>query len=120
MAKSVLIVDDDLDLCYGLMEIISEAGHLAQSANDTDSALDMLGKNTYDVVLLDIKMPGISGIDLLKRVRDNPVAGKIYVLSGAPDARLKLEEAGVLGLTSGIVTKPFDIDGLLAVIAKDI
>ena len=64
-APAVLIVDDEQPICELLCEVLGEQGYLCQSVNSGDEALALLKEKEFDLALLDIKMPGMSGIDLL-------------------------------------------------------
>lgn len=56
--ESILIVDDDINLCKVLKEELTEVGYDAEFVNDGDSAFDFLAKSPADLILLDLKIPG--------------------------------------------------------------
>jgi len=113
MNKKLLIVDDDLVLSHELSEMFIEDGHVVEMAGDGVKALELINKNPYDVILLDIKLPGMSGIEILKKLRDNPPKGNIFIVSGSPDAKKQLHAEGLSHLVKNIIAKPFDIQFLL-------
>src|SRR5262245_45679061 len=73
MAKSdlprLLVVDDEPDTCANLSDILTAQGYQVDTAHDGLSALEMVKRNVYDVALLDLKMPGIDGLELYRRIR---------------------------------------------------
>src|SRR3954452_3004856 len=74
---SILIVDDDLDTCSNLSDILTDLGYRTEVAHDGLSALALARARHYDVALLDLKMPGMDGLALyreLRRVRADTVA----------------------------------------------
>ncbi len=116
MATRLLIIDDDIDLCRGLAEILTDMGYRVETANDAVAGLAMIGRDAFDVILLDIKLPGMNGIELLQRLRDRPPKGRIFIMSGAPDAEELLVEGEVGELSAGVIRKPFDMDELLRIV----
>lgn len=69
MKFKILIVDDDPLICEGLSRILEERGYLVDSASDGFSTLQMIKKREYDLILLDINLHGVCGIDLLPEIR---------------------------------------------------
>lgn len=113
MSKRILIVDDDLVLSHELSEMLIEDGHSVHMVGEGEEALSLINKDPYDIILLDIKLPGLSGIEILNRLCDNPPKGDIFIVSGAPDARKQLCAEGVSHMVKNIITKPFDIQSVL-------
>ncbi len=81
---SVLIVDDDDIIREMLFELLSEE-HSCQTAETAEKALSMLEKETYDVLLTDISMPGLSGLQLLEIMRQRYTHTPVIIISGAGD-----------------------------------
>jgi len=73
MAKNskprILVVDDEPDTCANLSDILTEHGYDVDVAHDGLSALELVKTKVYDVALLDLKMPGIDGLELYRRIR---------------------------------------------------
>ena len=67
--QRILVVDDEPDTCANLSDILAERGYQVDVAHDGLAALDLVKKNAYDVALLDLKMPGIDGLELYRRIR---------------------------------------------------
>ena len=66
----VLLVDDERELVAALAERLSFRGYEADCASSGEEALELVGKNHYDVAVLDVKMPGIGGIELHARIKE--------------------------------------------------
>ncbi len=70
MAERLLIVDDEQTLRESLQRVFSREGYDADAVNSAESALELLASNVYHVVITDIILPGIDGIELLKRIKE--------------------------------------------------
>jgi DNA-binding NtrC family response regulator len=68
-AAKLLIVDDEQDTCANLSDIFSDLGFQVDVAYDGPSALELVKRNCYDVAILDLKMPGMDGLELYRRIR---------------------------------------------------
>lgn len=111
MAKHILIVDDDALMRRSLAYNLEQAGYRAASAANAEDALAMAQRTRPDLVLLDIGLPGMDGLDAVRRFKDQYDLPVIFLTA----RRRELDE--VLGLELGAddyVTKPFDFDVLLA------
>ncbi len=82
MNKKIFIVDDDLQIRIMLEKAFKKAGYAVQSAESAEEALEILGKEKYQVMFLDLKLPNIDGVELCRKIRkDNPI-GIIYAVTG--------------------------------------
>jgi CheY-like chemotaxis protein len=109
---TVLIVDDDPTVRDITADVMEMAGWATLRARDGESALRHIEEHAPDVVLLDIALPRMSGLDVLRLVKSTEWRGpkpRIVLLSGY--ARL-LPEADA-SLADGVVEKPFDLDDLV-------
>jgi DNA-binding NtrC family response regulator len=84
----ILIVDDNADLCEILQEALAPLGHLTQVAGDAASALRLITQGAPDVVLLDIDLPGLSGIAALPVIHAIAPAARVVMVSGTRDDAL--------------------------------
>ncbi len=114
MKKKILIVDDIKETCDTLKEILAEEGYQTFSALTGRTALNTVKKKKPDLVLLDIKMPKMGGIEVLKRIKqiDKDVVVVMITAYGALDTA---KEAMRLGAYD-YVSKPFDLKFIKAVI----
>jgi DNA-binding NtrC family response regulator len=81
---AILVVDDDDVIRDTLYDLLSEA-HLCHVAATAERALEWLATDVYDVVLTDISMPGLSGVELLGHVRQNQPQTPVIIISGIQD-----------------------------------
>jgi len=108
----VLIVDDEPAILRFLRAGLASQGYLVTEARDGVRALEVLGHNTTDLLVLDLGLPDLDGLEIIRRIRDAGSTVPIIVLSSRSDERGKVEALD-LG-ADDYVTKPFGIDELLA------
>ncbi|MDA8408130.1 MAG: sigma-54 dependent transcriptional regulator [Deltaproteobacteria bacterium] len=114
----VLIVDDEKDFCDILFRVVKRAGFTALVAHDGEMALEMVRLGLPDIVLLDVRMPGMDGIEVLKRVKKlNPTLPVLMITaySGIHDAVEAIKEGAY-----DYLPKPLDNNALLQKIRKAI
>ncbi len=109
--KRILVVDDDKDLCNLISDIIEEDGYEVNKAYDANTALSTIIKNKYDVMIIDNKLSGISGINVIEQSKYlNPELKTIMISAyGNTNTKLKARDLGVYDF----LDKPFDIKVLL-------
>lgn len=110
MKKKILVIDDEQAICKMLEKFLSRKGYKAITALSGESGIKKLKKEKPHIVLLDIKMPGIDGIETLKRIREvDKEVGVIMITVIKEDATgRKCMELGAYDY----VTKPFSLDYL--------
>ena len=109
---NMLIVEDEAALAGALEHILRKAGNLTDWVADGQSALDYIRGCSYDLVLLDIMLPKLDGISVLRQIRSEGIQTPVLLLT----ARATVPDK-VLGLNAGAddyLTKPFDPEELLA------
>ena len=114
--EKILIVDDDFNLCSVLKEELTEVGYDAEYVLNGDLALEYLKGKTVDLILLDLKMPGKDGFDVLKELHEKKIKVKVIVLTAYADVKSAIDSAK-LG-ASDFISKPYDFDELLITIRK--
>ena len=102
----MLIVDDEPDICECLGEYFKDKGFDVAYALNGEVALEHLVDHAPDVILLDIRLPGCSGIDVLRRAKDLHPESKVIMVTSLDQSDLRVE-AKAYG-ACGYVTKPFD------------
>ena len=110
MQHSVLVVDDDGDVCEMLNELLSQAGYDVRCAHDGEEAWANVQRDPPDLILSDIRMPKLDGIDLASRLISGGYRTPIILMSAS-----HVDRAGV---SAAFIRKPFAFDDLLAVIAR--
>jgi DNA-binding NtrC family response regulator len=115
-APTILVVDDEVDTCRNLSDILTDLGYEVDVAHDGPTALDLVRRKPYDVALLDLRMPGMDGLELyheIKKVRAGTVAIIVTAYASA--------EAQEQALASGawqVLGKPVDFRRLLALVGE--
>ncbi len=109
MAK-ILVVDDDASLRRILEYNLAEEGHSVATAKSAEDALRVLERTSFDLVLTDIKMSGMDGMDLLRRVKDEAPDTQVIVITafGTIEMAVEAMKAGAFEY----ITKPFNRDEL--------
>lgn len=113
MAKNILIVDDDVELCEELAELLRDEGFIVKTIFNGSDGKKEIESSGYDLLILDFKMPGLNGIEVLKEVKEKKPSCKFIVVSGKPHLEKTLEQEGLSAFVSGIMQKPFDVETLL-------
>ena len=112
--KTIAIIEDDIHIGNLLEEVLQKAGYQALRAYSGTEALYMLSYHRPDLILLDLMLPGLSGEEVLSRVKDIPV----IVVSAKADVQDKVKL--LLGGAVDYVTKPFNTEDLLARISVNL
>ncbi len=121
MAKkdaTILVVDDEEAFRYMLSSLLSRAGYSVDTAVDGIAAINAVQTKLYDVVLCDLKMPKVDGVEVLKFVKANFPTVEVVMLTGVADVRTAVECIRVGAYD--YITKPTTADELLASIQRAI
>lgn len=113
---NILIVDDERDICDFLSDFLRQEGHEVSTLCDPTKALDDIKHNAYHLIILDIMMPKLSGMDLLGQIRTFDEDVSIVILTGYPSVETAADSIGY-GV-SAYLKKPFSIDDLRAILFK--
>ena len=106
--KKILVVDDEVMVRVVLRKILIKEGYKVLCARDGESAIKKIENETFDLVLLDLKMPGIDGIETLEKIRKINKNIPVILISGYLTNE-KVERATKLGI-SNYIEKPFNLD----------
>jgi len=111
MSRNILLVDDDALMRRSLAFHLEQAGYHVHTAANAEDALELVNHNKPDLVMLDISLPGMDGLDALREMKSRHELPVIFLTA----RRRELDE--VVGLELGAddyITKPFDVDVVLA------
>jgi len=107
----ILVVDDDPQLRRAMRSTLSALGFVVADAETGEAALEMVREEQFDLILLDINMPGLSGLETCRAIRAKSDVGILMLtVRDRADDKIEALDAGA----DGYVTKPFDVNELLA------
>lgn len=112
MSRQILVIEDDLDIAHLVEFHLRDAGYAVQVMHDGTDGLTQALAKPYDLIILDLMLPGIGGLELCRKLRANPRYSPILMLTAK-----STEVDRVLGLEVGAddyLTKPFSVLDLLA------
>lgn len=117
MAYNVLIVEDEPAISRVLELKLKQLGIIPRLANDGLSALDIIKKDIFDCILLDLMLPGVDGFTILEFIRSKNKSTKVIVMTnlGQPEDRSRVEK---LGITSYYVKSEVSISQLADAVKK--
>lgn len=114
---SILIVDDNQGIRKLLREVLTCDSYHVVTAASGQEALEQVQKELPDLVLLDIKMPGINGFELKYKLMEIDKSISIILISGYTDHQ-EVKEVITQGCVNYVLTKPFDLEELRGIIAN--
>ncbi|MGA1867876.1 MAG: response regulator [bacterium] len=118
----ILLIDDDQEMCEELSEILEDEGYHVGVAFDGLDGMDLIEKQKWDMLLLDLKLPGLTGIEILRRIKEKDMKMKVLVLTGRPLSKNFLKDGNgeeeddqdeTLKLADGVINKPYNIEVML-------
>ena len=86
--KTALIVDDEMPVQYALLKLLEQWGYLCVGVSSGQEALDRVATREFDLMLLDVRMPGMSGLEVLKVFREDNPGASVVMLSAVIDKAL--------------------------------
>jgi two-component system response regulator HydG len=108
---SILVIDDDKSARLLLERVLTRAGHTVKLVDSGEQGLDLLAKETFDLIITDKNLPGMDGLEVLRLARTRHPRLQAVVITGFPTPETKTS-ANDLGVFS-YVTKPFGILDIL-------
>jgi two-component system nitrogen regulation response regulator GlnG len=112
----ILVADDEESMRWVLSKALKRKGFSVDLANDGRQALSMIQDGCYDLAILDIKMPGINGLDLLDKIREQKKELLVVIMTA--EASMKNAVEAMKRGAYDYITKPFDLDVIDAIIEK--
>ena len=113
-ATSILIVDDEKNMRTTLADILAEEGYEVSVAESGDRAVKMFEKSPFDFVLMDVRMPGMDGVEAFHLIRRRRADAQVIMMSayGMDHLRRQVLDEGAIGF----MRKPLDVEGLIKLI----
>jgi UDP-3-O-[3-hydroxymyristoyl] N-acetylglucosamine deacetylase len=116
MSETILVVDDDARVRESIGGVLRDEGYVVLTADDGREAIDVVDERRPDLVLLDVWMPDLDGIEVLARIKRSHPRLPVIVLSGHGNVEIAVK-ATRMGAVD-FIEKPFSIDGLLSSIGR--
>ena len=111
-SKHILLVEDDRDFSESLKLLLQIKGFEISLASSGEEALDLFAGSDYCCVLMDIKLPGISGVETLEKILEQAPQTRILLMTGCERGSEEVASANMAG-ASAVLYKPFRINELL-------
>lgn len=115
--EQVLVVEDDVESCELLGTVLHEAGYSIDLAHDGEEALELASRRRPDIVVSDLQMPGMSGIDLTREMHSADPHLPVVLTTGVENTQDVLTAAEGYGAVA-CLKKPIDLDQLLWLVEK--
>jgi len=126
---SILVVDDEPDVAEAIQSVLEHSGFNVVAANSAQQGLAAIEQQTFDVVVTDIIMPKVNGLELIRRLRTGHPRIRVIAISGGGSfgpLSLKPEAISTHAFIAAardagaaeVLTKPFDMDDLLAAVRR--
>lgn len=114
----ILVVDDDKDLCAGLQDVLQDKGCRVSVAHDGDAAVEKAVKNDFDIMLIDLKLPPLNGLEIYLTIRDFRPHVVAVIITGYGKELDSLAQQALQKNAYTCLEKPIDMDELLALVAR--
>jgi len=118
MGKSIITVDDSASVRQMVSFTLKGAGYSVIEAGDGKDALAKLNGSKVDMVITDLNMPNMNGIDLIKSLRANPTYKFVPIVLLTTESQAAKKQEGKAAGATGWIVKPFKPDQLLSVVKK--
>ncbi len=112
----ILVIDDDQDVCGLISRILLQEGYYVETLTDPTRTLDVLRKDAFHVVLLDLVMPGVNGMDILDQIRRVDADIAVVIVTGFPSVESATQS--IQHSVSDYLSKPFPAEKLRDTIAR--
>ncbi len=108
---NILVIDDDVALCSLFRDTLEGTGHVVTTASESSKGLELVKEHDYDLVFLDLKMQGMDGAELFRRIRLAKPELPVTIITGYPDSDLMMSALAHGPL--GVMKKPFSSSDIL-------
>ena len=114
----ILIVDDDENLCANMQDVLSGKGYRVSVAHDGNIAIEKAKKDNFDVMLIDLKLPALNGLETYLAIRDFRPNVVAIVITGYPQEMAKLAQQALQENAYACLEKPIDMGELVSLIEQ--
>ncbi len=112
----VLVVDDEINLRKTLVDVLEDEGCAVTSAEDGQRAVELCRTTTFDVILMDVRMPGMNGVEAFRQIRREQRDVRVIMMSGYSVD--ELERAAVQEGVDAFLAKPLDLDVVVRLVGR--
>ncbi len=114
----ILVADDDENLCNSMKDVLEDGGYRVSVACDGNTAVEMTGKNNFDIILIDLKMPSLNGLETYLAIRDiRPDVVAIIITGHAKDMDDMVQEV-IQKNAYTCLEKPINMDTLISMLER--
>lgn len=113
---NILVIDDEESMCDSCQQTLSRSGHYVETAENGKKGLEILKKKAYDLVILDLKMPGLNGLEVLEKIKEDDPEIVVVVITGHATI-----ESAVEAMKKGaydFIPKPFTPESLRVIVKR--
>jgi len=112
----LLIVDDQADVCRGLKRLLSPLGCVIETADSGEKAMKYMTRSPFDVVITDIKMEGMSGVEVFRTIKDHWPGSEVILITGY--GTIEMAVSCLRNGAAHFITKPFDNDEIYTFVER--
>lgn len=114
--KRILLIDDDAVVLASFTSIMSSLNYSVTTCNDSETALDLALNSDFKLIITDLKMPKLSGCELITKIKEKKKDSLIYLLTGfkTDDVVKSVLECGA----TGIMEKPFEVSKIVSIMNR--
>ncbi len=114
----ILIVDDDENLCANMQDVLSDKGYRVNVAYDGNTAIEKAKKDNFDVMLIDMKLPALNGMETYLAIRDFRPNVVVIIITGYPQKMAKLAQQALQKNAYACLEKPIDMGELVSLLEQ--
>ena len=114
--RKILVVEDDSDMLLGLKKLLTKEGYEVETSGDGIQASELVRKNFYSIVLLDLKLPGIDGFEVLKLIKETRPDSEVIIITGHGNLDTAIQALKLNA--SDFITKPFMKEAILIALQR--
>jgi len=114
--QSILLVDDDKEFCMSIAKMFERYDYMITVAGDGQEALDLLSEKTFDLILSDLRMPGVDGMALMEEIKRKKIHSAVVFLTGYGEVESYMDLMNMGAFE--YLNKPADVQEVLRVIKR--